>query len=194
MKYNKYHTLIIKIGLLDRIDNSISLNIREINKRICDYYLKPSSGFKNYYESQFNQRFHISIDSLYSAIHLRVGDADNQPFKLYINRTDIDKAIKKIIRSKYETVILLSDSNNVKKKLKHKLGKVILTDYNQPCHSRNTRCINESMVDIMMMKNSNELILTRGSTFSLFGSYFSKCKHNKIFYIGHNYLHNYYFK
>lgn len=55
------------------------------------------------------------------------------------------------------------------------MGNKIYTDFSLPCHSRHINCLNASMNDMMMMINSEFLILTRGSTFSLFASYFSKC-------------------
>lgn len=194
LEYGKYNNLILKKGLLIQINKNIAINLREINRIICRVYLQPSLEYSETIRTNFRKRFHISINYKYSSVHLRVGDADNQPFKKYINQSEIQYIVDFLKIYKKERIIILSDSPLVKRKIKQQLGSNIYTDYNLPCHSRNIKCLNQSMDDIMMMRNSNYMILTRGSTFSLFGYYFSKCKSNRIMYIGHDFEHsNYYY-
>lgn len=192
LKYKKYNKLIIEVGFIEKIQTNIALNIRYINKRICDSYLIPSLNFRNRILKNFKRRFRLSISEIYASTHLRIGDADKQPFKKYINKSEISNVIK-LLKIYDKRMILLSDSIYIKKYIKKEIGNNIYTDYNPPCHSRNSVCLDESMEDIMMMINSNFLILTRGSTFSLFGSYLSKCKNDNIVFVGHNYDHINYF-
>lgn len=189
----KYYELIKDRGFIIEKDNNIQHNIRYINKIICNLYLKPSTKYNIIIKNHFSERFNISMNEKYTSVHLRIGDADNQPFKNYINKSNIRNIIN-VLKSVNNRIILLSDSILVKKNIKNTIGKNIYTDYNLPCHSRNLECLNQAMDDIMMMKNSNYLILTRGSTFSLFASYFSKCNYNKINYLGNNYYHKNYYK
>lgn len=194
LKYSRYYNLIIEKGLIDKINKSLSYNIRAINKRICNHYLKPTSNYKRIIKLNFKNRYHISMTEKYSSIHLRVGDADKQPFQKYISKIEIKLLINTLKSYSNNKTILISDSQLVKIKLKKEVGNIIYTDLNLPCHSKNIYCINESINDIMMMSNSESLILTRGSTFSLFGSYFSKCSNEKIIFIGHDYEHKNYYK
>lgn len=189
----KYIQLIIEKGFSIKLDKNIAYNIRYINKIICSLYLNPSKYYNKIIRMHFIERFNLSMNEEYTSVHLRVGDADNQPFKNYINKTIIRHIIN-MLKLYKRKVILLSDSIIIKKEIKNQIGKYIFTDNNLPCHSRNTECLNISMEDIMMMKNANNLILTRASTFSLFGSYFSKCDYEKILFIGSNYCHSNYFK
>lgn len=188
-----FNKKILEKGLINIIKKNIAFNIREINKRIIDVYLIPSTKYNKIIENDFKMRFNLSMNKEYLSIHLRVGDVDNQPFKKYINKTEIKSLIQTIRNYKNIKIIVVSDSISIKRQIKMELGDCIYTDYKKPCHSRYINCLNRSMNDIMMLKNSVYLILTRGSTFSLFISYFSKCKYNKIMYIGHDYEHkNYY--
>lgn len=179
---------------MNQITNDIRKDIRAINKRICQYYFKPNSKYLYTIITKLKTRFNISYIEKYSSIHLRIGDVDKQPYKLYINKTDL-KSIINIIKTNNNTkLVLLSDSINVKKEIKSIIGRNILTDFDSPCHSRYKKCLDKSLEDMLMMKYSDSLILTRGSTFSLFGSYFSKCKNEKIVFVGHNYQHTLYFQ
>lgn len=174
------------------IHKNIVYNIRSINKRICDYYLKPSLYYRSVIELNFKSRFSLSMNDKHYTVHLRIGDVDKDPFRNYINKSELEKIVISLRKYK-QKIILLSDSLSTKKYVKKIIGNNIYTDFKLPCHSRNTKCLNQSMDDIMMMKYSDFLILTRGSTFSLFGSYFSNCKYRNIIYVGHNYNHkNYY--
>lgn len=189
----KYNKLIKYKGFFIKEDYNVQHNIRYINKIICNLYLKPSTNYNSIIKSHFSERFNISMNEKYISIHLRVGDADNQPFKNFINKTDIGNLIN-VLKTFKKKIILLSDSVMVKKTIKNRIGKFVYTDYKFPCHSRSIKCVNQSMDDIMMMKNANYLILTRASTFSLFGSYFSKCNYDNIAFIGKNYCHKNYYK
>lgn len=189
----KYSKLITDRGFVIKMDNNLQHNIRYINKIICNLYLKPLTNYNKIIKTHFSERFNISMNEKYTSVHLRIGDADNQPFKNYINKTDIRNIINvlKLVKNK---IILLSDSFVVKKNIKDEIGKNIYTDFNLPCHSRNLECLNQSMDDIMMMRSANYLILTRASTFSLFGSYFSECNYDRIVFVGNNYYHKNYYK
>lgn len=194
LKIGIYNRLITEKGFIDILDKSIVYNIRHINKKIIDIYFKPSKQYNRMIRNDFKMRFNISMDEHYISIHLRIGDVDNSPFKKYINKTEIEQLINCIKKYKiHNKVVIVSDSISIKKHIKKELGNYIYTDFKLPCHSRNLKCINQSMNDIMILKNSLYLILTRGSTFSLFSSYFSKCEYDKIIYIGHDYEHSNYY-
>lgn len=193
LKYGGYNSLIIEKGLIDIIYNSIAYNIRKINKRICSVYFKPTLKYISIVRYNLKKIFHMSMNINYTSMHLRIGDVDKQPFQKYINKTELHTLIISLKKIKNKKILLISDSLTTKFKIKNELGKIVYTDFNLPCHSRNSKCLNQSMNDIMMMINSEYLILTRGSTFSLFGSYFSKCKYRRIIFIGHDYEHNNYY-
>lgn len=194
LKYGSYNSIIIKKGLIDKINKNIVYNIRKINKRLCSVYFKPTLKYRRIIRLNLNRIFNMSMNVKYTSIHLRIGDVDNQPFQKYINRTELISLITYLKEIKNKKILLLSDSLSTKVEIKNELGNIIHTDFSLPCHSRNTKCLNQSMKDIMMMIYSDYLILTRGSTFSLFGSYFSKCKYRNIIFVGHDYEHNNYYK
>lgn len=194
LKSGLYNNVIKEKGLVEKLNNHIAYNIRIINKRIINVYLKPSMKYAELIKNDFRMRFKLSINEEYLSIHLRIGNVDNEPFKKYINKTEIRLLIEKIKHLKKRKIIVISDSILIKKQIKQEVGQLIYTDYNIPCHSRNIKCLNHSLNDIMMLKYSKFLILTRGSTFSLFASYFSKCTYDKIIYVGHDYEHNNYYK
>lgn len=193
LKCGRYNGLIIEKGLIKEINNNLADNIRRINRRICEEYLNPTVIYTNKVRYNFWKRFNIPINKKYYSVHLRVGDVDNQPFQKYINKSDILYLIKHLQKLTCNRIVILSDSAYIKRKIKEIIGSNIYTDYSLPCHSRYIKCINQSMDDILMMKYSDFLILTRGSTFSLFGLYFSKCSFNNIMFIGHDYEHSNYY-
>lgn len=72
LMYGGYNKLIVEKGLIDRVDGNIVDNIREINKRICHHYFKPTAIYRKIIELNFMNRYHMLINSKYYLVHLRI--------------------------------------------------------------------------------------------------------------------------
>lgn len=188
----KYELYISNLKIFNDKYKNVKLKIRNINYIINLIYLQPSLSAINHYKSVYK------ITSPSISIHLRVGDVDKMPFTKYLDKHEIENcldSIKVICKSESNATIgIVSDSLKTKLRFKSSLKRIIISN-NLPCHSKNKECMLESVIDILVLKYSERIILTRGSSFSLFGMYQNKnCMNNKsISFIGHDYEHNNYY-
>lgn len=186
----KYERNLINKYLLFKKYNDIRLKIRYANHIITNIYLQPSKSITDYYKTK------QIINYPYISIHLRIGDVDNLPYNKYLNKSEVFECLNyiKAINNLTEYVSVVSDSVSTKSMFKQSLKNVIITN-TIPCHSKNKNCIFQAIIDILILKYSNKLILTRGSTFSLFGMYQNNnCMNNNLIsFIGHDYEHNNYY-
>lgn len=186
-KYH-YEYSILKELIHNRYSNTKFI-IREINHFISINYLRPSYYIEQYYNSKYNF-------SPFLALHLRIGDADNTPFAKYLYENEVNEILKDIksVSMNLTKIALVSDSLFIKQKFKNEINDIFIVEKG-PCHTKYKECIYQALIDIIILKKSKKLILTRGSSFSLFGMYQNdNCmKNGSVSFIGHDNEHlNYY--